>query len=169
MKNIYKIIGVTILAISIYSCSDSYFDVNTPSNTLSNDVIVMKDALSPCIQYTMTAQFQAATNLAIVDQHITTIVQDRQGIDNHYLSTLDNYWSTVYSKALPNIKILEEKSINSNSSHYLAIAKVLKAINIGATTDIYGDVPYSEATLAGQNFTPKYDSQQSIYTDVIKL
>ena len=169
MKNIFKIVGVLTLAISIYSCSDSYFDVNTPSNTLSNEVIVMKDVLSPCIQYTMTAQFQASTNIAIVDQHITTIVQDRQGIDNHYLSTLDNYWSTVYTKALPNIKVLEEKSISTNSSHYLAIAKVLKAINIGTTTDIYGDVPYTEATLAGQNFTPKYDSQQTIYTDVIKL
>lgn len=157
------------MAISIYSCSDSYFDVNTPSNTLPNEVIVMKDVLSPCIQYTMTAQFQASTNIAIVDQHITTIVQDRQGIDNHYLSTLDNYWSTVYTKALPNIKILEEKAIGSNSSHYLAIAKILKAINIGQTTDIYGDVPYTEATLVGLNFAPKYDSQQTIYTDVIKL
>lgn len=157
------------MAISIYSCSDSYFEVNTPSNTLANEVIVMQDVLSPCIQYTMTAQFQASTNIAIVDQHITTIVLDRQGIDNHYLSTLDNYWFTVYSKALPNIKILEEKSINTNSSYYLGIAKVLKAINIGQTTDIYGDVPFTEATLAGQNFTPKYDSQQTIYTDVIKL
>jgi hypothetical protein len=169
MKNIFKIVGMSLLAITIYSCSDSYFDVNTPSNTMSNDVIVMKDVLSPCIQYTMTAQYQASTSLAIVDQHITTIVQDRQGIDNHYLSTLDNYWTTVYTKALPNIKVLEEKSISTNSSHYLAIAKVLKAINIGQTTDIYGDVPYTEATLAGINFTPKYDSQQVIYTDVIKL
>lgn len=169
MKNIFKIVGVSILAISIYSCSDSYFDVNTPSNILANEVVVMKDVLSPCIQYTMTAQFQASTNIAIVDQHITTIVQDRQGIDNHYLSTLDNYWATVYTKALPNIKVLEEKSITTNSSHYLAIAKVLKAINIGQTTDIYGDIPYTEATLSGQNFTPKYDSQQTIYADVIKL
>lgn len=169
MKNIYKIIRVSLLAISIYSCSDNYFEVNTPSDTLPNDAIVMKDVLSPCIQYTMTAQYQASTSLAIVDQHITTIVQDRQGIDNHYLSTLDNYWTTVYTKALPNIKVLEEKAITTNSSHYLAIAKVLKAINIGMTTDIYGDVPYTEATLAGQNFNPKYDSQQTIYTDIIKL
>ena len=169
MKNIFKIVGASLLAVSIYSCSDSYFDVNTPSDVLANDAVVMKDALPVCIQYTMTAQYRASASIAQVDQHITTIVQDRQGIDNHFLTTLDAYWSTVYSKALPNIKVLEEKSISTNSSHYLGIAKVLKAINIGQTTDIYGDVPYSEATKAGENFTSKYDSQQAIYTDIIKL
>ena len=50
MKNIYKIAGGLLLAISIYSCSDNYFDVNTPSNAVSDDKIAMKDVLSPCIQ-----------------------------------------------------------------------------------------------------------------------
>ena len=123
MKNIFKIVGVLTLAISIYSCSDNYFDVNTPSNAVPADKIAMKDVLSPCIQYTMNAQFNAASNIALVDQHITTIVNERQGIDNQYLSTLDGYWKIVYTQALPNIKVLEEKAIASNSSYYLGIAR----------------------------------------------
>lgn len=169
MKNIFKIAGALTLAISIYSCSDSYFDVNTPSNAVPADKIAMKDVLSPCIQYTMNAQFNAASNIALVDQHITTIVNDRQGIDNQYLATLDGYWRIVYTQALPNIQVLEQKAIASNSSHYLGIAKVLEAINIGTTTDLYGDIPYSEATLGTAIKYPKYDSQQAIYTDIIKL
>jgi len=169
MKNIFKFIGVLTLSISIYSCNDNYFDVNTPSNAVSADKIAMKDVLSPCIQYTMNAQFNAASNIALVDQHITTIVQDRQGIDNQYLATLDGYWRIVYTQALPNIQVLEQKAIASNSSHYLGIAKVLKAINIGFTTDLYGDIPYSEATYGSTINYPKYDSQQAIYTEVIKL
>jgi hypothetical protein len=169
MKNIFKIAGALTLAISIYSCSDSYFDVNTPSNAVPQDKIAMKDVLSPCIQYTMNAQFNAASNIALVDQHITTIVQDRQGIDNQYLATLDGYWRIVYTQALPNIKVLEDKAIASNSSHYLGIAKVLKAINLGTTTDLYGDIPYSESLLGTAALYPKYDSQQAIYTEIIKL
>lgn len=161
--------GALLLAISIYSCSDSYFDVNTPSNSVPDDKIAMKDVLSPCIQYTMSAQFNAASSIAQVDQHITTIVNDRQGIDNHYLSTLDGYWRIVYTQALPNIQVLEQKAVASNSSHYLGIAKVLKAINVGLTTDLYGDIPYSEATLGTTIKYPKYDSQQAVYTDIIKL
>ncbi|MCI4442686.1 MAG: SusD/RagB family nutrient-binding outer membrane lipoprotein [Lentimicrobium sp.] len=169
MKNIFKFIGALSLAISIYSCSDSYFDVNTPSNAVPEDKIAMKDVLSPCIQYTMNAQFNAASNIALVDQHITTIVNDRQGIDNQYLSTLDGYWRIVYTQALPNIQVLEEKAVASNSSYYLGIAKVLKAINIGTTTDLYGDIPYSESLSGTAVLYPKYDSQQAIYTDIIKL
>lgn len=169
MKNIFKIAGVLTLAISIYSCSDSYFDVNTPSNAVPADKVAMKDILSPCIQYTMDAQYSAASNLAQVDQHVTTIVNERQGIDNQYLATLDGYWRTVYTKALPNIKALEEKAIATNSSHYLGIAKVLKAINVGTTTDLYGDIPYTESQLGTAVLYPKYDSQQAIYTDIIKL
>ena len=169
MKNIFKIAGALTLAISIYSCSDSYFDVNTPSNAVPTDKIAMKDVLSPCIQYTMNAQFSAASNIAQVDQHITTIVNDRQGIDNQYLATLDSYWRIVYTQALPNIQVLEQKAIATNSSYYLGISKVLKAINIGTTTDLYGDIPYTESLLGTAALYPKYDSQQAIYIEVIKL
>ena len=168
MKKIFKIAGALTLAISIYSCSDSYFDVNTPSNAVPADLVGMKDVLSPCIQYTISAQFNAASNLAQVDQHIASAFNN-QGIDQQYLNSLDGYWATVYTKALPNIKVLEDKATASNSSYYLGISKVLKAINIGTTTDLYGDVPYSEAGLASANFAPKYDNQESIYTGVVQL
>jgi hypothetical protein len=168
MKNIFKIAGALTLAISIYSCSDTYFDTNTPSNAVPPELIGVNNVLSPCIQYTMSAQYSAASSITQVDQHIVSAFND-QNIDKHYQSSLDEYWRIVYTKALPNIKILEDKSIETNSSYYLGIAKVLKAINIGFTTDIYGDVPYSEATLGAGNFYPKYDAQQAIYTDVIKM
>ena len=169
MKNIFKFIGALTLAFSINSCTDEYFDVNVPSNAVADDQVAMKDVLSPCIQYTMNAQYSAASNIAQVDQHITTIVQDRQGIDNHFLATLDGYWRIVYTQALPNIQVLESKAKATNSSHYLGISKVLKAINIGTTTDLYGDIPYSEALMGTSVLYPKYDTQQAIYADVIKL
>jgi hypothetical protein len=168
MKNIFKTIGVFTLIMTIYGCSDSYFDVNTPGNTVNPNNIALKDILSPAIQYTISAQYTAATNLAQVDQHIANAVGD-QNIDNHYQNTLDSFWSLVYVKALANIKVVENKATETNSSHYKGIAQVLKAINIGLATDLYGDIPYSEATLAGENLFPKYNTQQVIYADIDKL
>ena len=168
MKNIFKIAIVLTLAITIYSCSDSYYDTNTPSNAVAPESVAINNILPSAIQATMSAQYSAAVSLAQVDQHIASAFND-QNIDKHYQNSLDEYWRLVYSKALPNIKVLEDKATATNSSHYLAIAKVLKAINIGLTTDLHGDVPYIEATLAATNFYPKYDAQQIIYTDVIKL
>src|SRR5699024_1039750 len=49
------------------------------------------------------------------------------------------------------------------------VARIMKAMIFQRVTDIYGDVPYSEAGLAfygGPKF-PKYDKQSDIYPDII--
>ena len=50
------------------------------------------------------------------------------------------------------------------------IARIVKAMAFERLTDIYGDVPYSQAGLGYYNglYTPKYDRQQDIYADLIK-
>ncbi len=50
------------------------------------------------------------------------------------------------------------------------VARIWKALIFARITDLYGDVPYSEA---GQgfytsNYTPKYDKQQDIYMNLLK-
>lgn len=52
----------------------------------------------------------------------------------------------------------------------LAVAKIWGAFLFQRMTDLYGNVPYSEAGYAfHQNiYKPKYDSQESIYTDMIE-
>jgi hypothetical protein len=50
------------------------------------------------------------------------------------------------------------------------IARILRVMIFHRITDIYGDVPYSEAGLGfyNQAFRPKYDMQQDIYLDMLK-
>ena len=49
-------------------------------------------------------------------------------------------------------------------------ARILRAYNFMRLTDYYGNVPYSEALKGTTDaiFFPKYDSQQSIYADLMK-
>jgi Starch-binding associating with outer membrane len=168
MKNIFKTLALIITTTFVISCSNDYFDVNTPGNAIDPNKATLKDVLSPAIKSTMSAQYSAATNVCQVDQHISSAFGD-QGVDNQYQNGLDNVWFNVYVGSLSKIKQVEDKAIASNASHYLGIAQVLKAINIGLVTDLYGDVPYTEASLGGANLTPKYDSQQSIYIEIDRL
>ncbi|MBS1502771.1 MAG: SusD/RagB family nutrient-binding outer membrane lipoprotein [Bacteroidetes bacterium] len=50
------------------------------------------------------------------------------------------------------------------------IARLMKALVFERITDLYGDIPYSQAGLGYYShiFTPAYDKQQDIYTDLIK-
>lgn len=51
----------------------------------------------------------------------------------------------------------------------LAVAKILKSYYIWNLTDRWGDIPYTEALMGADNFTPAYDSQESIYTDLFNV
>jgi hypothetical protein len=54
-------------------------------------------------------------------------------------------------------------------SNQLAVAKILKAYYMWHITDRWGDVPFTEALKGRENFTPKYDTQKSIYDSLFKL
>jgi hypothetical protein len=76
-----------------------------------------------------------------------------------------------YIKDLVNlIEITDPESVGDNSQiNYHAIARIWKAYAFSRVTDLYGDVPYSEAGLGFLDnlFLPKYDMQQDIYADML--
>jgi hypothetical protein len=47
--------------------------------------------------------------------------------------------------------------------------KVLLAYALGSATDVWGDIPYTEAFKGNDALKPKYDTQQSIYTVINTL
>ncbi len=55
------------------------------------------------------------------------------------------------------------------TTHQTAVAKILKAYYFWNITDRWGDVPFSEALKGASNFTPKYDTQESIYNQLFLL
>lgn len=50
------------------------------------------------------------------------------------------------------------------------IARIMRALIFQRITDLYGDVPYSQAGVGfyEKNYFPVYDKQQAIYTDLLK-
>jgi hypothetical protein len=57
---------------------------------------------------------------------------------------------------------------NGSNAHQIAIARILKAYYIQTITDRWGDIPYSQALKGSENFSPSFDTQQAIYTDLFK-
>ena len=48
-------------------------------------------------------------------------------------------------------------------------ARILRAFSFARVTDFYGNIPYSEANQGIEGiFFPKYDSQEAVYTDLLK-
>lgn len=79
----------------------------------------------------------------------------------------DRIWNEDYQGA-SYLYELDTLGRNKGFTNLVAIGKMMSVLTFQHITDCYGDVPYSEA-LKGKmgGFTPKYDSQESIYTSML--
>lgn len=78
----------------------------------------------------------------------------------------DNQWSQIYQAINSGYQLLDISGGDANP-RYRGVTKVVLAMNWGLLTDLWGDIPFSEA-VAGIKF-PKYDSQESVYTGIQTL
>ncbi len=53
-------------------------------------------------------------------------------------------------------------------NNQIAIARILKAYIYWTLTDRWGDIPYFDALKGKEDLTPKFDTQESIYKDLVK-
>ena len=71
--------------------------------------------------------------------------------------------------ALRDLEMLRKQAVADNHVNYEAIAMVMKVWVFANLTDLYGDVPYSEALKGVEGVLyPKYDAQRSIYADMVQ-
>ncbi|MCV9932092.1 SusD/RagB family nutrient-binding outer membrane lipoprotein [Flavobacterium sp. LS1R47] len=94
----------------------------------------------------------------------------------YYASNVDYQsalWNSNYGGGIVRnlVDVLERTNGKSEYTNLNGVAKTLKVMVFQRLTDLYGDVPYSEAGLGYYQkiFYPKYDSQKDIYTDFFKL
>jgi len=89
-------------------------------------------------------------------------------------STRNLAWSDWYTGPLYNLQTIIDYNNEDNAlaqgygskNNQLAVARILKAYFFWFLTDVYGDIPYSEALKGNEVLTPAYDSQESIYNDL---
>lgn len=55
-----------------------------------------------------------------------------------------------------------------SNANQIATSRILKAYIFWTLTDRWGDIPYFEALQGNKNLTPKFDSQELIYKDLVK-
>ncbi len=164
MKNILKTVAIVVMLIAFSGCSKDFFDVNTPTGSVDESQLGMNDLLGPVIFHTVYAQYYAERSFGNYAQNFVG-----QGGSAAGVSSIAGTWSNVYLYALPNLKIIREKAKAVGAKHFDAIAQILMAMNLGIATDSYDNIPYSEASQASNNFTPAFDTQESVYKAIFSL
>ncbi len=84
-------------------------------------------------------------------------------IDRYDVGTNTELWNSTYR--LLNDLYAIENAANTNPA-YKGVALILRSTLGSLLTDLWGDVPYSQAIkgISASNFSPVYDKQEDIYT-----
>ena len=82
---------------------------------------------------------------------------------------VNNAWNNMYATTMINCDIMIKKAEASNSPAYASVGKILQALSLGIVTDMWGDVPFSEAFRGETSLTPKNDTQDQIYVTINSL
>ena len=178
MKKIINKITLAAVAIALASCSESKMDEinankNNPTEMASKFILtdMMTSTAFSCVGSDLAfyASCYIEHNVGIFNQLYGAETRGSEPITS---STYNNQWVSLYTN-LANLKVCIEKcqegGTEANNYHGLGIAKILTAYNLALLTDLFGDVPWTEALQPGVIYTPKFDSQESIYKVIFEL
>jgi hypothetical protein len=80
----------------------------------------------------------------------------------------EQIWSNAYASALSDLLEVKRLADEQGRPNLWAIGEIMSVYNFLLLTDLFGDVPYSEALRLDEGLQqPKYDSQAEIYPDLL--
>jgi hypothetical protein len=183
MKPIYRIsVLLSLMVILIVGCTKNFEEVNIDPNNpkavptfafLTNVEKQMCDFVFDSWwggrQSTLWAQYWSQNNYTDEDRY-----NIRQNVNNIYWRNIFTLMSDLVEIERLNTNE-ETKGIMSGYGHnayQIASANILKAWLFQHLTDLYGDIPFSEALkgyIAEPIYLPKYDKQADIYPAIMEM
>ena len=163
-----KIIYTLVLICLVMSCTDNFDEINTDPNRPKQ---ITPGVMLGQLQYRIVnSSIQAGRNFTheIMQVDAPRASTSGAGLHRYVVNPGAGVWSNFY-QYLNDIEDIYQLADNLNENNYKGIALVYKCWAYSILTDLYGDIPYSEATKATEGILqPKFDSQKEIYTDILK-
>src|SRR5688500_3008416 len=139
------------------SCTKDFKEINTDPNRI--DQISPGTLLNPLIYDVATFNMDRADVVTFELMQVKITFPDPSGGVHRYEiteGTGSSTWSNYY-RAAKNVKEMYEASVKAQDPNYQAIALTLNAWIYSNLTDVFGDVPFTEASKGDQSVLyPKF-------------
>ncbi|MFA6951289.1 MAG: SusD/RagB family nutrient-binding outer membrane lipoprotein [Lentimicrobiaceae bacterium] len=171
MKYIKSIMlcGICLISLSLVSCK-SWLDINTDPENPSSESATYQSRLAHIEFYANDANQFAAwrTSMSMGDWTRNsgggTYYNMSIWLPSNSINTTPYQWWFV--GACSNIDDMYNKAMAAGAWSYAGVAKVIRAYGFMLMTDLYGEMPYTEA--CGESAVPKYDTGKTIYIGCLK-
>ena len=157
-----KISLFVLLLITFTSCK-KYLDVNiSPNNPPNVPVTTLLPTTTIGLAFANSNDLDRATSALV--QHIAGVANQTQAYDIYNLDgAFDNQWNgEIYGTDLSDLQIIINQHA-ATSPVYSGIAKLEMAYLYSMATDLWGEVPYSQAAQGTKSLFPRFDKQEDIY------
>ena len=166
----YIMTGLVALAMTVSSCESNFDSLNVNPNEPTPENIAPSYLISPVL---VRATLEVNTYQRIHNLYNDTFSQ--YFANDKYTSNVcvpnddwsQDYWNRVWGWVAALNEVVANYGDDVRYNNQVQISRIWRAWIFSRTTDLFGDIPYSEAcNNSGQ--AAKYDTQKEIYYDMIK-
>jgi hypothetical protein len=168
-KNIVLKSALTfVLAGFLAGCSDDLEEVNQNPNEaiVAQPDYLLANAIKSNADIILGSDASMETTTLYV-QHWAKIQYTDPDKYTASLTNIQNVWTNFYSQGLTDFTTIIQLGEQAGNPNYQAVGLILKSWTFQLLTDLYGDIPYSQAAKIDQFLTPKYDAQKEVYTGLL--
>ena len=165
MKNIFKYLFAFSL-IFFMSCEITDLDKQVDPTVPSPDNLDVDLTLNS-IEINFASFFGSVTE-ATAEAVRLEYMFDRYEVNfNSSNANLQNAWSTAYATILEDVEALLVPAQENELYIHSGIARTIRAYVLLTMVDLFGDVPYAEANLGGENLFPGLSEGSEVYAAAI--
>lgn len=157
----YSYLGLIIFLLILSGCTQGFDDINKNPNSPQkvHPRFLLTNVIYEAAHKNAYDQGFRLSNY--LGQFAASVEYER--IDRYEMGGNSEYWDLIF-RLLSDIRSMSE--LEGTNEAYQAVGDIMSSYLFSQLTDLWGDVPYTEAIQAiDGHFSPKYDTQESIYTD----
>lgn len=167
----HRTIGLTVLALAVglMGCAGDLTDVNENPN--APEEIAPRFLLPAVAQEGVEAVMgYPSVSLEWGNPWVQHYASLQYGYTDRYempSDFSDSYWDLFWLDPVPDAQTIVDLGREEGRPNVEAVGLIMKSWIFQVITDVWGDVPYSEAARPGETFAPSYDSQEAIYDGIL--
>ena len=165
-----------VVAVGFFTSCEDYFSGDFSNEDPDNPLTVTPNVILPQVQlrltYTLGGDF--ARYVGIYTQHVTGVSRQFAVIGAYGIvpSDVSTMWSNIYTGTMQSNRLLLKDAEELGNNYYAGISLALEAYAMLISTDVWGDIAYSDAFKFDENgglYTPTFDGQEAVYTQIFDV
>ena len=165
-----RILIAVFVVLGMASCTDDFQEINTNPNAPTT---VPTSYLISEAERQLVDQVLGQTALGEIGNHYAQYLSQNQYTNVTRYNSINTSFYGLYRSGLQDLQFVIDQntdeetrdivSASGSNANQIAVATIMQQWAYLTITDVWGDIPYSEALQGTDNLTPVYDEQEFVY------